>query len=146
MSEVQAAANTLGLDFIRLEIRHKDDIAIAFNGLRDRADALYVANRPLLAVNSMRITTLALVARLPTVFATRRWLDVGGLLSYGVNFPDLYRRSADHVDKVLRGTKPADIPVEQPTKFDLAVNLVAAQAIGVTIPASVLALADEVIE
>jgi putative ABC transport system substrate-binding protein len=144
--EVQAAANTLGLDFVRLEIRQKDDIAIAFNGLKDRADALYVANRSFLATNGMRITTLALVARLPTVFATRRWLDAGGMLSYGVNFPVLFRRSAEYVDKVLRGTKPADIPVEQPTKFDLAINLVTAQAIGLTIPPGILAIADEVIE
>src|SRR5262249_30119229 len=113
-NEVQAAANALGFDFIRLEIRQKEDIAIAFNGLKDRADALYVANRPFLGTNRMRITTLALVARLPTAFATRSWLDAGGMLSYGVNFPVLFRRSADYVDKVLRGTKPADIPVERP--------------------------------
>jgi putative tryptophan/tyrosine transport system substrate-binding protein len=94
----------------------------------------------------MRITTSALAARLPTIFASRDWLDRGGLISFGASFREGYRRSADLVDKILRGAKPADIPVEQPTKFELAVNLITAKAIGLTVPPALLARADEVIE
>src|SRR5262249_35052883 len=122
------------------------DVARGFDTLRDRADALYVTNSGFLAANRQRITTSALVARLPTVFGSRDWLDAGGMMSYGTNFADRFRRSADIVDKVLRGAKPADIPVEQPTKFDLSVNLITARAIGLDIPPTLLARADEVIE
>jgi putative tryptophan/tyrosine transport system substrate-binding protein len=146
MGEAQAAAGRLGLDAITLEIRRNEDIALAFDGLKGRADALYVANSTFLSADGMRITTSALAARLPTMFANREWLERGGLMSFGANFRERYRRSADLVDKILRGAKPADIPVEQPNKFELVVNLITAKAIGLTVPPSLLARADEVIE
>src|SRR5262249_1705442 len=94
----------------------------------------------------IRINTLVLAARLPTMYTQREAVEAGGLMSYGPNFPDLFRRAADFVDKILRGAKPADIPVEQPTKFDLVINLMTAQAVGLTLPEPLLARADEVIE
>ena len=146
LGEAQAAARGLGLEVMSLEIRRADDIAPAFDGLGVRADALYVAAGPLVFVNRLRVATLALGARLPTVFAVREYLDAGGLLSYGPNFSDLFRRSAEMVDKILRGTKPADIPVEQPTKFDFVINLTTAKALGLKIPEAFLLRANEVIE
>jgi putative ABC transport system substrate-binding protein len=145
MREVQTAARTLGFDVATLEIRRAEDIAPAFEAL-DRADALYVCGDPLVFTHRIRINTLALAARLSTIHDQREYVEAGGLMSYGPNFPDLYRRAADYVDKILRGTKPADIPVEQPTKFDLVVNLTTAKAIGLDVPAILLARADEVIE
>ena len=123
MGEVQAAARTLGLEVATFEIRRAEDIAPAFEALKGRADALYVCTDPLVITNRIRINTLALGARLPTMHGLREYVEAGGLMSYGPNFPDLYRRAADYVDKILRGAKPADIPVEQPTKFDLVINL-----------------------
>ena len=146
LAEAQAAAGRLGLEVVTLEIRKREDIDLGVDALKNRADALYVANSAFLAANRLRITTSALAARLPTMFGSRDWLDAGGLMSYGASFTDRFRRSADFVDKILRGTKPADIPVEQPTKFDLGVNLITAKAIGLTIPATFLLRADEVIE
>jgi putative ABC transport system substrate-binding protein len=146
LAKAQAAASQLGLEVTTLEIRQREDIALAFDGLKSRADALYVTNSAFLAANQLRITTSALAARLPTMFGSRSWLDVGGLMSYGSSFAARFRRSADFVDKILRGAKPADIPVEQPTKFDLAVNLITAKALGLTIPPGILATADELIE
>jgi putative ABC transport system substrate-binding protein len=96
--------------------------------------------------NRVRISTLAVGARVPTMYNFREYVQAGGLMSYGPNFPDLFRRAADYVDKILRGSKPADIPVEQPTKFDLVINLTTARALGLTIPPTLLARADEVIE
>jgi putative ABC transport system substrate-binding protein len=146
VSEVQAAAGSLGIEVTAREIRATSEIAPSFDALNGHTDALYVANSPFLAANRMRVTTLALGLRLPSIFANRAWLEAGGLMCYGASFLELYRRSADLVDKILRGTKPADIPVEQPTKFDLAINLIAAKAIGLTIPEGLLTRADEVIE
>jgi putative ABC transport system substrate-binding protein len=146
MDEVQAAARTLGLEVITSEIRRGEDIAPAFEALKERAEALYVGADQLLTVNRIRISTLALGARLPTMSAFRLYVAAGGLMSYGPNFPDLYRRAADLVDKILRGAKPADLPVEQPTKFDLVLNLTTAKVLGLTIPGSFLLRADEVIE
>jgi putative ABC transport system substrate-binding protein len=146
MGEVQAAARTLGLEVAPLEIRRAEDIASAFEALKAQADALYVVVDALVAANSTRIITLALGARLPTIFNTRDFVQAGGLMSYGPNYPDVFRRAADIVDKVLHGTKPRDIPVEQPTKFELVINLKTAKALGLTIPESFLSLADEVIE
>jgi putative ABC transport system substrate-binding protein len=146
MREAQAAARTLGLDVVTLEVREAEDIAPAFEALKGRADALYVSAAPLLTTNRSRINTLALAARLANIHTFREYVEVGGLMSYGPNFPDLLRRAGDYVDKVLRGAKPADIPVEQPTKFDLIINLTTARALGLTVPPSLLARADEVIE
>ena len=146
MREVQTAARTIGLEVAILEVRQAEDIANGFELLKSRADALYVVSDPLLGSNRVRINTLALGMRLPTLHAFRDHVEAGGLMSYAANFPDLYRRSADLVDKILRGTKPGDIPVEQPTKFELVINLTTAKALGITVPSNVLALADEVIE
>ena len=146
MGEVQAAARTLGLEVATLEIRRAEDIAPAFEALKGRAEALYVCTDPLVNTNRIRINTLALGARLPTMHGFREYVEAGGLMSYGPNFPDLFRRAADYVDKILRGAKPADIPVEQPTKFDLVINLTTAKALGLDVPPTLLARADEVIE
>ena len=146
MGEVQAAARMFGLEVVTLEIQRAEDIAPAFEALKGRAEALYVCAEPLVTANRVRISTLANVARLPTMHGQREQVEAGGLMSYAANFPDLYRRSADLVDKILRGTNPGDIPVEQPTKFDLVINLTTAKALGLTIPDKLMALADEVIE
>jgi putative ABC transport system substrate-binding protein len=144
--EVEAVAAKLGIEVVAREVRRTSDIAPAFDAFNGHAEALYVANSEFLATNRMRVMTLALGMRLPAIVSNRAWIQAGGLLSFGASFLDGFRRSADLVDKILRGTKPADIPVEQPTKFDLAINLVAAKALGLTIPAGLLARADEVIE
>jgi putative ABC transport system substrate-binding protein len=145
--EVRAAARTLGLDeIITLEIRRGEDIVPAFEALKGRAEALYVVIDPLVNTYRIRINTLALAARLPTMHTLREGVEAGGLMSYGANFPDLFRRAAELVDKILRGAKAGDIPVEQPTKFDLVINLTTAKALGLTIPESFLLRADEVIE
>ena len=146
MREVQATARTLGLEVVTLEIRRVEDIAPAFEAFKGRADALYVCSDPLVVTNRTRVSTLALGARLPTMHGFREHVEAGGLMSYGANFPDLWRRAGDFVDKILRGAKPADIPVEQPIKFDLVVNLITAKALGLTVPPLLLARADEVIE
>ena len=146
MREVQASARALGLEVATSEIRQAEDIAPAFDALRDRVDGLQVCTDPLVSTNRIRIGTLALGARLPTMHGQRENVEAGGLLSYGPNFPDLFRRAADYVDKILRGTKPTDLPVEQPTKFDLVINLTTAKALGITVPPMLLGRADEVIE
>jgi len=144
--EVQVRAHALSLDVDTFEIRQLSDIAPAFDALKVRAEALYVCNEPLTVTNRIQINTLALAARLPTVYGSRVQIEAGGLISYAASFSDLFRRAADYVDKILRGANPGDIPVEQPTKFELVINLTTAKALGVTIPEKVLALADEVIE
>src|SRR5262249_34269578 len=147
LGELQAAARPLGLQLDTLEIRRAQDIASALDAaVKGRADALYVCQDLLTRGSRLRINTLALAARLPVMHASREFIEAAGLMSYGPNFPDLYRRTADYVDKILRGAKPADLPVEQPTKFELVVNLTTAKALGLEIPATVLARADEVIE
>ena len=146
MREVQAAARTLSLNAVAFEIRRAEDIAPAFEALIGRVHALYVAGDPLVNTNRIRINSLALGARLPTMHGYREYVEAGGLMSYGPNVPDQYRRAADFADKILRGTKPSDIPVEQPTKFDLVINLTTAKALGLTVPPTLLARADEVIE
>jgi putative tryptophan/tyrosine transport system substrate-binding protein len=146
MAEIQAAGGTLRLDVANFEIRRAEDIAPAFEALKGRADALYVVNDALTVTNRIRINTLALAARVPTMHGTREVVEAGGLMSYGPNFTDLFRRAANYVDKILHGTKPADIPVERPTKFDLIINLTTAKALGLTIPEAFLSRADEVIE
>jgi putative ABC transport system substrate-binding protein len=146
MREAQIAAGTLGLEVTKLEIRRAEDIAPAFQALKGRSEALYVCIDALANTNRIPINILAAGAHLPTMHGSRDYVEGGGLMSYGVNFSDLFRRAADYVNKILRGAKPADIPVEQPTKFDLVVNLVTAQAIGITVPPTMLARANEVIE
>jgi putative tryptophan/tyrosine transport system substrate-binding protein len=144
--EVQAAAHALGIEVAPLDLRRADDIAPAFAALDGRADALYVSADPLFFNNILAISALALKARLPDMYSFREEVVAGGLLSYGASFPALYRRAAELVDKILRGAKPADIPVEQPTKFDLVINLKTAKALGLIVPHNLLVLADEVIE
>jgi putative tryptophan/tyrosine transport system substrate-binding protein len=146
MAETQTTARALGLEVVASEIRRPEDIAAAFEAFKGRAEALYFCNDPLVTTNRIRINILALGLRLPTIFNVREFVEAGGLMSYGPNFLELYRRAADFVDKILRGTKPADIPVEQPTKYDLVLNLITAKALGLTIPPMLLARADEVIE
>jgi putative ABC transport system substrate-binding protein len=146
MGDVQAVARTLGIEVTTVEIRQAEDIAQGLELLSGSADALYVASDPLLNSNRVRINTLALDVRLPTLHGFREHVEAGGLMSYGPNFPDLFRRTAEYVDKILRGSKPADMPVEQPTKFDLVINLTTAKALGITVPPLLLARADEVIE
>jgi putative ABC transport system substrate-binding protein len=146
MDETQAAARTLGLEVAPLGIRRAEDIAPAFEALKPPADALYVVVDQLIVANLAQILTLALGARLPTMFSTREFVKAGALMSYGPNYSDLFRHSADYVDKILRGTKPGDIPVEQPIKFELVINRKTAKALGLTFPESFLSLADEVIE
>jgi putative tryptophan/tyrosine transport system substrate-binding protein len=146
MGEVQAAARALGLDVITLEIHRGEDVAPAFEALKGRAEALCVVPDALVNTNRVRINTLALSARLPTMHGVREYVEAGGLMSYGASVPDQYRRAVEIVDKILRGAKPGDIPVEQPTKFDLVINLTTAKALALTIPESFLLRADEVIE
>jgi putative ABC transport system substrate-binding protein len=146
MGDVQAAARTLGIEVAPLEIRRVEDIAPAFETLKAQADALYVVVEALVDANRTRIITLALGARLPTIFNAGYFVQAGALMSYGPNYSDLFRRTAEYVDKILRGTKPADIPVEQPTKFEFIINLKTANALGLTVPPTLLARADEVIE
>jgi putative tryptophan/tyrosine transport system substrate-binding protein len=146
LGELQSAARTLGLQVDTLEIRRPEDIALALEAVKGRAEALYVCQDLLTQGNRERINTLALSARLPVMHASREHIEAAGLMSYGPDFLHLYRRAGDYVDKILRGAKPADLPVEQPTKFDLVVNLITAHALGLTVPTSLLARADEVIE
>ena len=146
MDEVQAAARTLSLEIAPFEIRRAEDIAPAFEALKGRAEALYVSFDLLTIDNRVRINTLASAGRVPTMFGTRDYVEAGGLMSYGPNIQDLWRRAAEYVDKILRGAKPGDIPVEQPTKFDLVINLTTARALGLDVPPTLLARADEVIE
>ena len=146
LDQVQATAGALGFEAVALKIRRAEDIAPALDGLNNRADALYVAPDALVGSNAARIITLALSARVPTLFANRRDVQAGGLLSYGPSEPAMFRRAADFVDKILHGAKPGDIPVEQPTQFELVVNLTTAKALGIEVPHNLLVLADEVIE
>jgi ABC-type uncharacterized transport system substrate-binding protein len=146
IAEVQTTARALGLEVVASEIRRAEDIAPAFESFKGRAEALYVCNDPLVTTNRIRINTLALGMGLPTMYNVREFVGAGGLMSYGPNFLDLYRRAADFVDMILRGAKPAEIPVEQPTKFDLIINLTTAKALGLKVPEVFLLRADEVIE
>jgi len=146
LGEVRAAARMLGLEAITLEIRRAQDLASAFEALKSGADALYVCTDALVNTHRIRINIAALGERLPTMHGSRDFVEAGGLMSYGPNFPDMFRRTADYVDKILRGAKPGDLPVEQPTKFDLVVNLTTAKALRLEIPPTLLTRADEVLE
>jgi putative ABC transport system substrate-binding protein len=146
MSETEAAAHAFGLDVTSLAIRRAEDIAAAFEVLGSQADALYIVIDQLAVANLTRILTLALAARLPTISSLRDVVRAGGFVSYGPDYVDLFRRSADYVDKILRGTKPGDLPIEQATNFELVVNLTTAKALGLTVPDSFLRRADEIID
>jgi putative ABC transport system substrate-binding protein len=146
LGEVQTVAKTLGLEVVTLEIRRSQDIMPAFDALKDRSEALYVCISPLASTNQIPINILAVGMRLPTMHGSRDYVEAGGLMSFGANYPDQFRHAADYVDKILRGAKPGNIPVEQPIKFDFVVNLITAKALGMTLPPALLTRADEVIE
>jgi len=144
MKAAEEAAPKLGLEVFRLGVEKTEDIDSAFTSLKDRADALYVCTDPLISTNRVRINILAIGEKLPTMNSFREYVQAGGLISYGPNFPDLFRRAGDFVDKILRGTKPANLPVEQPVKFDLMINTTTAKVLGLTIPEKILVRANEV--
>jgi putative ABC transport system substrate-binding protein len=146
VGEVQAAAPKLGLEVNTLDVKRADDIAPAIDQLTGRTQALYVVGDSLVFNNQVQINALALVARLPTMHNGRGYVETGGLVSYGTSLSDLFRRAGNYVDKILKGAKPADLPVEQPTKFELVINLKTAKALGLEVPPSLLSRADEVIE
>jgi putative tryptophan/tyrosine transport system substrate-binding protein len=147
IADIQTAARTLGLNVAVFEIRPAGDVSPVFDIMRkDGAEALYVVGDTFMNSNRALISTLAVQARLPTIYVAREYVEAGGLMSYGANIPHLFARAAELVDKILRGTKPDDIPVEQPTKFELVINLKTAKALGLTVPQALLATADEVIE
>jgi putative tryptophan/tyrosine transport system substrate-binding protein len=146
LSEARTSANVLGLEVVQIDMQRADDIAPAFKALNGRVEALYVPANPLANTNRIRINELARDARMPTVHGFRQYVESGGLMSYGPSTTDLFRRAGDYVDKILRGGRPADMPVEQPTKFELIVNLRTAKALGITLSPALLGRADEVIE
>jgi putative ABC transport system substrate-binding protein len=146
IASAQAMAGKAGLDVITPEVNRPEDFFVAFESFRNRADALYVVSDPLVNTYKIRINTLALAARIPTLHSAREHVEVGALMSYGTSFTDLFRRAGNYVDKILRGAKPADLPVEQPTKFELTINLTTAKGLGIDVPPTLLARADEVIE
>ena len=146
VAQVQAISHVLGIDVAKAEIRRAEDIALAFEAIKGRADALYIASDPLLLANRTQINSLALAARLPTIFSLREYAEAGGLMSYGPIRAAYFRRAGEYIDKILRGSKPADIPVEQPTKFELVINQTTAKALGITVPPKLLFTADRVIE
>jgi putative tryptophan/tyrosine transport system substrate-binding protein len=147
LKEAEHAAQTLGIQLQFAAATNPDDIAGAFSEItRDRADALMVFPSPILFAEYGRIATFAAEKKLPAIYAAREGAEAGGLMSYGANLPDLARQTAVYVDKILKGAKPADLPVQQPTKFELVINLKAARALGLTISRDFLLIADEVIE
>ena len=147
LKETQAATPGLGVTLLSLEAKGADDIERAFSAIRkERPGALIVIGDPMFGTHQKRITQLTIKSRLPAIYGAPESVDAGGLMSYGTNFADLFRRAATYVDKILKGTKPADLPVEQPKKFEFIVNLKAAKQIGLTIPPNVLARADKVIK
>ena len=146
IKEVAVAADNLGIELVAVEVLRVEDIVPALIAIRGQVQALYVPGDGMIFTHRVRVLTVALAGRLPTIHNFREHVDAGGLMSYGPSFVALYRRSAEYVDRILRGTKPSDIPVEQPTKFDLIINLVTAKSLGIEIPSSLLGRADEVIE
>jgi putative ABC transport system substrate-binding protein len=146
VSQLRQAGAGLGIEVATFEMRRSEDIDPAFEALKGLAQALYVPPTPVALVNRVRVNTLALAAHMPTTLAVREYVEAGGLMSYGPDWPHMWGRAANFVDKILRGAKPADLPVEQPTKFDLVINLTTAKALGLTVPDRLLALANEVIE
>jgi putative ABC transport system substrate-binding protein len=146
-SEVEKAARSLGIQPRLLDVRKREDIERAFDAARDQhADALFIGGDTLTQENQTLVVELAASHHLPAIYVFREFVDAGGLIFYGASYPDLYRRAATYVDKVLKGTKPADLPIQQPTKFELVINLKTAKALGLTVPLPLLGRADEVIE
>jgi putative tryptophan/tyrosine transport system substrate-binding protein len=146
MDNVRAMAGQLSLEVAPHGIKRGEDIAPVFDALKGQADALYIVENALTDTNRTRIAALSLTMQLPTSANTSDFARAGALMSYGPNISALYQRAADYVDKILRGAKPGDLPVEQPTKFDLVINLKSAKALGIEVPNSKQLLADEVIE
>jgi putative tryptophan/tyrosine transport system substrate-binding protein len=144
--QVQEAARSLNLEVVNSDIRRADDITPAVEALKDRVEAVYVQADPLMNTHRVRISTVALGARVPTLGGIREYVEAGALMSYGPNFLDLFRRAADYVDKILRGANAGDLPVEQPTKFDLVFNLTSAKVLGLKVSETFLLRADQVIE
>ena len=146
LREAERAAAAIGAELQYLDVRGPEDIEIAFSAIKkDRANALIVLRNPVTSTHRKQIIDLAAKNRLPAMYVSPEWVDAGGLMSYAPNADDNFRRAAIYVDKILKGTKPADLPVEQPTKFELVINLKTAKQIGLTIPPNVLARADKVI-
>jgi putative tryptophan/tyrosine transport system substrate-binding protein len=146
IEELKAAAPSLSIELKFVGVRTPEEFNSAFSAVsRAHAQALYVIDDVLFSTHRPAFLELALKARLPTIYSERNWADAGGLMSYGANWADLFRRSTGYVDKLLKGAKPGDLPIEQPTKFDLVVNLKTAKTLGITIPESILLRADEVI-
>ena len=147
LSEIEGAAPVLKLELIPAQVQGPDDFELALRTMTEqRADALIVLPGEIFDANAPRIADLTAKARFPTMFQRRELVEAGGLMSYGPDYPEMYRRAATYVDKILKGAKPADLPVEQPTKFELVINLKTAKALGLTIPYTLLGRADEVIE
>jgi putative ABC transport system substrate-binding protein len=146
MRDTEAAARELKVDVALVEVRSRQDIAPAFEKLGSTADAVYVVVDQLVVANFNRILTFALSGRLPMIYSTRDFVETGGLMSYGPSYVDLFRRAGDYVHRILHGAKPADMPVEQPTKFELILNLTTARALGLRVPEPFLLRVDEVIE
>jgi putative tryptophan/tyrosine transport system substrate-binding protein len=147
LSETELAAAPLGLQIQYLDVQSAEEIEPAFKALSTgRAQAVLLQRNPLTANHHEQVLELALKSRLPTLYADREFVEAGGLISYGADYIFMYRRVAHYVDKILKGTKPADLPIEQPTKFELVINLKTAKQIGLTIPLTVLARADKVIK
>ena len=146
LREVRAAARSLGLEIAAIDVRRGADIAPAIESINGKAEALYVLTDPIMIVNQVQINSLALDARLPTLHGVRAYVESGGLISYGASFSDLFRRAGDYVDRILRGTKPAEMPIEQPTKFELVINLKTAKSLGLSVPPILITSADELIE
>jgi putative ABC transport system substrate-binding protein len=146
LHEIESAARALGIEPIVSKIVRGDEIEPAFVTFKRGIDGLYLVADPLININHVRIQTLAMATRLPAIYNSREFVEAGGLMSYGPDFLDLWRRTAELVDKILRGAKPSDIPVEQPTKFDFAINLTTARALGLTPPAALLARADKLVD
>jgi ABC-type uncharacterized transport system substrate-binding protein len=145
--QTKAAARTLAIEPQLLDVRKPEDLNRAFEtAIRQRAEALVVGINALTQANRRPIADLATKHRLPAIYPSREFVDAGGLVAFGVNYPDLYRRAATYVDKILKGAKPADLPIEQPTKFEMVINLKTAKALGLDVPPTLLARADEVIE
>ena len=145
--ETKAAAQALGIEAVLFDVRKPEDIAPSFDAaIAKGVDALAVGNDSVVIASRAQITELAAKHRLPAIYASREYIDAGGLIAYAAHYPDLYRRAALYVDKILKGTKPADLPVEPPTKLEIVVNLKVAKALGFTVPLTLLARADEVIE